>query len=202
MELEGVTGVQPADEDYQYFFSVMCTGCREEHPKIVSLNQKVGPLPFSTVQITDGRSTGRVRLVWLEGIRQFCLEVSSLQGEPIDLRVHPRPSSDTHLQKEHSASFLPSSSANKSLLPQAYSSANSALSPFVVLDCRGLEFTTFHFRGKWKCVGVESGTPFEFDLDDREENDGNGEEVRWDDYDEKAETPVGVSEMQSKIQKA
>jgi hypothetical protein len=59
MELEGVTEVQPADDDFQHYFTVsrimqlqcetkrgtdfqvICTSCREEHPKIVSFNQKV-----------------------------------------------------------------------------------------------------------------------------------------------------------------
>ncbi|KAL1406011.1 hypothetical protein Q8F55_007694 [Vanrija albida] len=38
MELEGVTNVRPA-EPYEYFFNVLCTSCREEHPKVVSFNQ-------------------------------------------------------------------------------------------------------------------------------------------------------------------
>ncbi|KAL7420271.1 hypothetical protein Q5752_005240 [Cryptotrichosporon argae] len=40
MELEGVTNVRPADDDYEYFFTVMCTGCREVHPKTVSFNRQ------------------------------------------------------------------------------------------------------------------------------------------------------------------
>lgn len=65
MELEGVTNVQPADDQYEYFFTVsrgawgseskesrdshldtiqvMCSSCRQVHPKTVSLNQKVSP---------------------------------------------------------------------------------------------------------------------------------------------------------------
>lgn len=42
-------------------------------------------------------------------------------------------------------------------------------------------------------MGEESGTKFEFDLDE--------EEGRWDDYDEKSEIPVAVSEFQAKIQR-
>lgn len=66
MELEGVTNVQPADDHYEYFFTVsrvglgvrevkkkprffnrdtihqvMCSSCRQVHPKTVGLNQKV-----------------------------------------------------------------------------------------------------------------------------------------------------------------
>jgi hypothetical protein len=62
-----------------------------------------------------------------------------------------------------------------------------------------LEFTKYHFRGKWSCKGEESGTGFEFDLD-LNERDGE-EEGRWDDYDEKAGTPVAVSEFEAKIER-
>ncbi|WWC91268.1 uncharacterized protein L201_006211 [Kwoniella dendrophila CBS 6074] len=40
MELEGITEVVPADEDYEFFFTVQCSSCREIHPKTVSFNQK------------------------------------------------------------------------------------------------------------------------------------------------------------------
>lgn len=99
------------------------------------------------------------------------------------------------IQKEHSASIIPPSSETKSLSPLAYPqptpTRDAPFSPFIAIDCRGLEFTKYHFRGKWTCVGEESGTKFEFDLDE--------EEDRWDDYDEKAEAPVAVSEFQAKV---
>ena len=41
MDLEGVKDVQPIDDDFQHYFNVMCTSCREEHPKIVSFNARV-----------------------------------------------------------------------------------------------------------------------------------------------------------------
>jgi hypothetical protein len=41
MELEGVKDVRPAEEDQEYYFNVMCGSCREEHPKVVSLNMTV-----------------------------------------------------------------------------------------------------------------------------------------------------------------
>ena len=44
MDLEGVKDVQPIDDDFQHYFTVMCTSCREEHPKIVSFNAKVSRL--------------------------------------------------------------------------------------------------------------------------------------------------------------
>jgi hypothetical protein len=108
-------------------------------------------------------------------------------------------SHDADFQREHSASFI-ALGKGKSTQPEPYTSDTGAFQPFVTLDCRGLEFTAFHFRGQWKCKGVESGTAFEFDLDDKE-GDGQGEDARWDDYDEKQGEPVGVSEMEAKFVK-
>ncbi|KAH9004356.1 DUF866-domain-containing protein [Lactarius hatsudake] len=39
-DLENVTNLVPASDDYEYFFGVKCTSCHETHPKIVSLNRK------------------------------------------------------------------------------------------------------------------------------------------------------------------
>lgn len=97
-------------------------------------------------------------------------------------------------QKEHSASFIPCPPAKTtSALP--YSATNGQYAPLVALDCRGLEFVSFHFRGKWLAEGEESGTRFEIDFED------GFEEGRWDDYDEKAGCPVGVSECSAKIER-
>jgi len=103
------------------------------------------------------------------------------------------PQSD--LQKEHSASFIPPSTASKSTAPLPYSADNAQFAPFIALDCRGLEFTNFYFRGKWLANGEESETPFEIDFEE------GVEEGRWDDYDEKTEAPVGVSECKAKIER-
>ena len=90
-------------------------------------------------------------------------------------------------KREHSAKF-------ETVPPQPYS-ADGQFAPLIVVDCRGLEFTGFDPRvrytlifhlprflplityqqGTWKCVGVESGSPFELDLSEGE----------WVDYDEK-----------------
>ncbi|CAD6565049.1 MAG: hypothetical protein TREMPRED_000669 [Tremellales sp. Tagirdzhanova-0007] len=121
MELEGVTEIQPADDDFEYFFN-----------------------------------------------------------------------------KEHSASFISPSSSSKSTNHLPYTDTNAQYTPLVALDCRGLEFTGFQFRGRWRCRGEESGTEFEIDLD---QEDG-GEEGRWDDYDEKAQCPVGISELRAKVERA
>ncbi|ORX39098.1 hypothetical protein BD324DRAFT_618509 [Kockovaella imperatae] len=159
MELEGVTDVQPAEEDYEYFFNVTCGSCREPHPKVISLNQ--------TEEHEISGSRGSAHFVWR---CQNC-------------------------KKEHSASFVPPTSSTKSTAPLPFSEENGKFAPFIALDCRGLEFTKLHFRGKWKCKGTETGTPFEMELNEEDE-DG-----RWDDYDEKAGTPVGISELKCKIQR-
>ncbi|KAF7799267.1 hypothetical protein EIP86_010499 [Pleurotus ostreatoroseus] len=71
----------------------------------------------------------------------------------------------------------------------AYSADNNGqFAPFLTMDCRGLEFIGFDPRGTWKCVGAESGTPF---------NEVELEEGEWVDYDEKAALPVGVSNIEN-----
>lgn len=47
-------------------------------------------------------------------------------------------------------------------------------------------------------MGAESGSRFEYDLDEIAQ-EGGEDEGRWDDYDEKAGAAVGVSEMESRI---
>jgi len=39
-ELENVTDLAPASDDFEYFFQVKCNSCHETHPKYVSLNRK------------------------------------------------------------------------------------------------------------------------------------------------------------------
>ncbi|KAK8843354.1 hypothetical protein IAR55_007011 [Kwoniella newhampshirensis] len=169
MELEGVKDVQPADENYEYFFTVMCSSCREIHPKTVSFNQ---------IEEHDiSGSKGTAHFVWRCG----------------------------NCKKEHSASFIPSDptpkSKSKSTSPIPYSAPNAQYAPLIALDCRGLEFTEFHLsRGKWKCSAEESGT--EFVIDWEELGREQGEEGRWDDYDESSGGPVGISELNSKIERA
>ncbi|WVO15327.1 hypothetical protein L204_102983 [Cryptococcus depauperatus] len=166
MELEGVRNVRPADEQYEYFFTVMCGSCREIHPKTVSLNQK------DEHEIQG--SKGKANFVWR------C----------------------SNCKKEHSASFLPSApspSKSKSISPIPYSTSGQ-FAPFVAFDCRGLEFTEFHFAGKWQCEGEDSGAMFEIDWDELRKEQG-GEE-RWDDYDEDGGVAVAASELKSKIERA
>jgi hypothetical protein len=82
------------------------------------------------------------------------------------------------------------SDKSKSTAALPYTAENGQLAPFIALDCRGLEVTNFHFRGRW-LVETEEGTKFEADLEEGEE--------RWDDYDEKTESPVSISEFKSEV---
>ncbi|KAF8269340.1 hypothetical protein EI94DRAFT_1003959 [Lactarius quietus] len=152
-ELENVTNLEPASDDYEYFFGVKCNSCHEPHPKIVSLN-RIDEHPVST-----GRDNN-AHFVWKCG---FCKRESSAKFE---LSSPPRPySADAHGQ----------------------------FSPFITIDCRGLEFTSFDPRGIWKCVGAEKGTPF---------TDVKFEDGTWVDYDEKAKVPVGISDIESQWSRA
>lgn len=38
-ELENVTDLAPASDDFEWFFNVKCNSCNEQHPKLVSLNR-------------------------------------------------------------------------------------------------------------------------------------------------------------------
>ncbi|QRV86297.1 hypothetical protein RhiJN_28366 [Ceratobasidium sp. AG-Ba] len=38
-ELENVTDLKPADDNFDWFFEVKCTSCNEKHPKYVSMNR-------------------------------------------------------------------------------------------------------------------------------------------------------------------
>ncbi|PSR75873.1 hypothetical protein PHLCEN_2v8787 [Hermanssonia centrifuga] len=38
-ELENVTNLVPASDDFEYFFQVKCTSCQEVHPKFVGINR-------------------------------------------------------------------------------------------------------------------------------------------------------------------
>jgi len=91
-------------------------------------------------------------------------------------------------KRESSAKFDPA------FPTKTYSAeSNEQLAPFVILDCRGLEFIGFEPRGTWKCVGLESGTVF--DNVELVENE-------WFDYDEKAALPVSVSNIEGEWSRA
>ena len=70
-ELENVTNLVPASEDFEYFFNVKCNRCYETHPKLVSLNRiEEHDLPSSR---------GSANFVWRCG---FCKSESSAKFEP------------------------------------------------------------------------------------------------------------------------
>ncbi|KLO14492.1 DUF866-domain-containing protein [Schizopora paradoxa] len=153
-ELENVTDLAPASDDFDYHFKVKCNSCHETHEKFVTMSKSDG------TKARSGKGT-EADFVWR---CDFC-------------------------KRESSASFEP----NTTPLPYK-AEANGDFSPLLTLDCRGLEFVGFrHTESAWKCVGVESGTPFpEVDLSDD----------YWSDYDEKASQAVSVSGFESKWSRA
>ncbi|RHZ56357.1 hypothetical protein Glove_402g30 [Diversispora epigaea] len=69
---------------------------------------------------------------------------------------------------------------------------NEQFSPIVIIECRGLEFVDFDPRFGFSAKGVDSETIFEnIDLT----------EGYWADYDEKAEVPVGISDLKSEFRR-
>ncbi|KAI0004246.1 DUF866-domain-containing protein [Russula compacta] len=146
--LENVTNLVPASDDFEYFFGVKCTSCNEPHPKIVSLNR------FEEHRVSTGKDNS-AHFVWKCGL----------------------------CKRESSAKFEASSP------PRPYpADANGQFAPFITIDCRGLEFTSFDPRGVWQCVGAESGTTFTQVV---------FEDGEWVDYDEKAKEPVRIFEIES-----
>ncbi|KAJ7357277.1 hypothetical protein DFH08DRAFT_851518 [Mycena albidolilacea] len=73
-----------------------------------------------------------------------------------------------------------------------YTDENGQFAPLLVVECRGLEFIDFQPRGIWKCKGMK-GTVF---------GDVDLESGEWNDYDEKAALPVGVSEVEGQWTRA
>lgn len=70
-ELENVTDLVPADDEFEYFFEVMCGSCHEIHPKFVSMNR----LEERTPSVGKGSN---VHFVWKCG---FCKRESSARFE-------------------------------------------------------------------------------------------------------------------------
>ncbi|KAG8219737.1 DUF866-domain-containing protein, partial [Butyriboletus roseoflavus] len=56
-DLENVTDLTPAADDFEYFFQVTCTSCREVHPKLVSLNR-------TEEREVSGSRHGTAHLIW------------------------------------------------------------------------------------------------------------------------------------------
>ncbi|XP_071516987.1 CXXC motif containing zinc binding protein isoform X2 [Panulirus ornatus] len=59
----------------------------------------------------------------------------------------------------------------------------------IAFECRGMSVADFQFGGGWQCEGVDSKTRFtDLNLDEE-----------WCEYDEEANCPVGISELEHKI---
>ncbi|KAF8632535.1 hypothetical protein AX15_001751 [Amanita polypyramis BW_CC] len=78
VELENVTNLQPASDDFDYFFKVKCTSCNEEHPKWVSMNRK------EEYEVSGGKNA-TAHFVWRCGL---CKRESSAK---FDLSVPVKP---------------------------------------------------------------------------------------------------------------
>jgi len=89
-------------------------------------------------------------------------------------------------KRESSAKFELSSPV------KPYGSENEQFEPFLIVECRGLEFVGFDPRGTWKCIGMNGLNFPEVDLTEGE----------WNDYDEKAALPVSISNIESKWDRA
>ncbi|KAG6818013.1 hypothetical protein H0H87_009168 [Tephrocybe sp. NHM501043] len=88
-------------------------------------------------------------------------------------------------KRESSAKFEPTPS-------KPYSSENAQMEPLLKIECRGLELVGFDPKGIWKCRGLKGTVFTDVDLTEGE----------WNDYDEKAALPVGVTDFQSSWSRA
>ncbi|KAI0053343.1 DUF866-domain-containing protein [Auriscalpium vulgare] len=71
-DLENVTDVEPATDDFEFFFKVVCNNCHEEHPKLISLNR------IEERDVTRGKNN-TAHFVWRCGM---CRRESSARFEP------------------------------------------------------------------------------------------------------------------------
>jgi len=88
-------------------------------------------------------------------------------------------------KRESSAKF-------ETTAPKPYTSENAQFQPLLVIECRGLEFIGFDPKGIWKCAGTTGAQFDEVDLETGE----------WNDYDEKAALPTGISDFGSRWDRA
>ncbi|KAL7285112.1 hypothetical protein ACG7TL_000204 [Trametes sanguinea] len=71
-DLENVTDLEPASDNFEYFFKVKCTSCNEEHPKMVSVNR------VEEREVTSGKGS-TAHFVWRCGL---CKRESSAKFDP------------------------------------------------------------------------------------------------------------------------
>lgn len=88
-------------------------------------------------------------------------------------------------KRESSAKFDPAPS-------RSYNDENAQFAPLLFIECRGLEFVGFDPAGIWKCKGSNGAAFSDVDLTDGE----------WNDYDEQAALPIGISEFTSEWSRA
>ncbi|PPQ62744.1 hypothetical protein CVT24_000438 [Panaeolus cyanescens] len=77
-ELENVTKLQPASNDFEFFFQVKCTSCNETHPKFVSLNR------IEEREVTGGKGS-TAHFVWRCGL---CKRESSAKFDSSPIRPY------------------------------------------------------------------------------------------------------------------
>ncbi|SCV72382.1 BQ2448_3919 [Microbotryum intermedium] len=156
-------------------FRVQCGSCREEHPNWIGID--------ATESREISGSRGEANFVWR---CTMCKREHTISKFPSTFRR-----SDIR----QAGDFDPSFNRSKAFYTLDQSESQK-FGTIAVLECRGCEIIKFDPKGIWHCKGVESGTLFdevELGLDNP---DG------WNDYDEKASEPVGVSEFESKIERA
>ncbi|KAG8947966.1 hypothetical protein FRC04_010163 [Tulasnella sp. 424] len=190
-DLNAVTDLQPASDDFEWFFKVM-----------------IGPNCCSTqasrsIKVIISLSAGGLQLVSSRAPQiRFHKQAGppSRTSEPPVTYQDNRELSTGHdtanfvwkcseCKRESSAKFDQFPDKSKLKPYQLAQDRGQDYAPLVVLDCRGLEFVGFDLRGTWKCVGAESGTVFpEVEFEDGE----------WTDYDEKTKEDVGISAVESK----
>ncbi|XP_006454690.1 hypothetical protein AGABI2DRAFT_198135 [Agaricus bisporus var. bisporus H97] len=86
-ELENVTDLQPASNDFEYLFNVKCTSCNETHPNIISMNR------IKEYEVPGGKH-GKANFVWKCG---FCKRSSSAKFDTTQ-KVKPYTSENAQFQ--------------------------------------------------------------------------------------------------------
>ncbi|KAF9040531.1 hypothetical protein BJ165DRAFT_1530407 [Panaeolus papilionaceus] len=77
-DLENVTKLEPASNDFEFFFQVKCTSCNETHPKFVSLNR------IEEREVTGGKGS-TAHFVWRCGL---CKRESSAKFDSTPIRPY------------------------------------------------------------------------------------------------------------------
>ncbi|SGY70159.1 BQ5605_C004g03112 [Microbotryum silenes-dioicae] len=195
--LENCTDLQAHGDDFNWMFRVQCGSCREEHPNWIGID--------ATESHEISGSRGEANFVWR---CTMCKREHTISKFPF-LSPHlwyrlkrvtdqfPTPIAHFNHQTPYCtlADFDPSFNRSKAFYTFDQSESQK-FATIAILECRGCEIIKFDPKGIWHCKGVNSGTVF--DEVELELSNPDG----WTDYDEKASEPVGVSEFESKIERA